>query len=120
MYLWLRPAIGAVYTKMTGKMQMWGRVKINEAVQCKLRWFVEHVRRSDGLFFFNLMVWHGNNCDHSTLTNHVDASGQGIGIWFLSEKRGYQCQLLLGAPMGTIFFFEAFTVCCAIHRLSLE
>ena len=101
-YPWLRPALGAVYVKTAGKTQMWGRVKIKKAVQCKLRWFIEHIKRLDRNSFFNSMVWHGDNCGHSTQTIHVNSSGQGIGIWFQSEKGGYQCWLLSGVPMGAI------------------
>ena len=55
-YLWLRPTLGAMYAKTVGKMPMWGKVKINQAVQCKLMWFIEHVQSSDGIFFFDPMV----------------------------------------------------------------
>ena len=65
------------------------------------------------------MVWHNKDQGHLTLTIHVDASVQGIGIWFLSEKRGYQCRLPSGALTGAIFFFEALAVCCTIHLVTM-
>ena len=45
----------------------------------------------------------------------IDASAQGLGVWFTSEKLGYQCQLPAWAPTNAIFFFEALTVCSAVH-----
>lgn len=114
-YPWLKPALCAVYAKTAGKSEMWGKVKINNTVRRELTWFVEHVQHSDGIFFLKSMVWRHNDSNHSTLTVHVDASAQGLGIWFLSEKKGYQCRLPVKAPTGAIFFFESLAVCCAIH-----
>ena len=79
---------------------MWGRVKINQAVQCELTWFIEHVNRLDRILFFDSMIWHDEDWGYSTLTVHVNASVQEIGIWFLSEKRSYQCHLPPGAQQG--------------------
>ena len=62
------------------------------------------------------MNWHGeDNVGHSMLTIHIDASTWGLGIWFLLEKRGYQCLLPIQHPTDAIFFFKALTVCSAIH-----
>ena len=77
--------------------------------------FVEHIKQSDGLFFFKSMVWHDSDIGYSMLTIHIDASTQGLGIWFTSEKLGYQCQLPAWAPSNPILFFEALTVCSAVH-----
>ena len=101
--------------KMAGKTQMWGRIEINKMVWCELAWFVEHVQLSSRLFFFKSMVWQEDDVGHSTLTIHVDASAWGLGIWFLSEKRGYQCLLPIQHLIGTIFFSEALVVYSAIH-----
>ena len=84
-------------------------------VQHELAWFVEHVQQSSGLFFFKLVVWQEDNVGHSMLTIHIDASTWGLGIWFLLEKRGYQCLLPIQHPTDAIFFFKALTVCSAIH-----
>ena len=61
------------------------------------------------------MVWQENDVGHSILTIHVDASVWGLEIWFLSEKRGYQCLLPIQHLIGTIFFSEALVVYSAIH-----
>ena len=61
------------------------------------------------------MVWRHDDMGHSTLTIHVDTSGQGLGIWFVSEKVGYQCPLPIKVPSEAIFFFKALAVCCTIH-----
>ena len=100
---------------MAGEAQMWGRIKINKTVWQELAWFIEHVQQSSGQFFFKLMVWQEGDVRYSTLTIHVNASAWGLGIWFLSEKKGYQCPLPILHPTDTIFFSEALTVCSAIH-----
>ena len=114
----MKPALGAVYMKTAGKMQMWGKIQINTAVQQELTWFVEHVRSSDGIFFFDSMVWCDDDHTHSTLTIYVDASSHVIGIWFLLEKMGYQCPLPPGTPTDAIFFFKALAICCTVHLTS--
>ena len=67
------------------------------------------------IFFFKSMVWHNNDLDHSTLTVHVNTSMHSLGIWFLSEKLGYQCRLPTRTPTNVIFFFEALAICSVIH-----
>ena len=88
-----------------------GRIKINKIVWCEPVWFVEHVQLLSRLFFFKEMVWQEDDIGHSMLTIHVNASVWSLGIWLLSEKRGYQCLT------NAIFFFEAPVVCSAIHIL---
>ena len=114
-YPWLRLGLGGIYAKTAGKAQMWGRIKINKTVQQELAWFIEHVQRLSGLFFFKSMVWQEGDVGHSMLTIHVDASMWGLGIWFLSEKKGYQCPLPILHPTDTILFSEALVVCSAVH-----
>lgn len=114
MYPWLRPTLAAVYAKTMGK-QMLEKVKINQVIQCKLAWFMEYVQKLDGICFFDLMVWHDEDQGHSTHIIHVDTSAQGIGIWFLSETKSYQCCLPPGAPTDAFFFFKVLAVCCAVH-----
>ena len=114
-YPWLKPSLDAVYAKTAGETEMWGKVKINTAIQCELTWFIEHVQCLDGVFFLKSMVWWHDDVGHSLLTIHIDALGQGLGIEFVSEKVGYQCPLPIKMPSEAIFFFEALAVCCMIH-----
>ena len=114
-YPWLRPGLGGIYAKTMGKAQMWGRIKINRTVQQELVWFIEHVQQSSGLFFFKSMVWQEGDVGHSTLTIYVDVSVWGLGIWFLSEKKGYQCPPPILHLTDAIFFSKALVVCSAVH-----
>ena len=61
------------------------------------------------------MVWCNEALGHSTLMVHIDPLVWGMGIWFLSEKKGHQCPLPCEEPTGTIFFFEALAICCTVH-----
>ena len=114
-YPWLRPALGGLYVKTARKSEMCWKIKINKTVHWELTWFIECVKWSSRLFFFKSMVWCDSDMGHSTLTIHVDASAQGFGIWFVSERLGYQCQLPVWPSTDVIFSFEALTVCSAIH-----
>ena len=40
---------------------------------------------------------------------------QGLGIWFLSKKKGYQCLLPILHLTNAIFFSKALMVCSAVH-----
>ena len=73
-YPWLRLGLGGIYAKTVGKPQMWGRIKINKTVQRELAWFIEHVQRLTGRFFFKSMVWQEGDVGHFMLAIHVDAS----------------------------------------------
>ena len=84
-------------------------------VQHELAWFVEHVQQSPGLFFFKFVVWQEDSVGHSMLTIHIDASTWGLGIWFLLEKRGYQCLLPIQHPTDAIFHLQ-----CALQSIYLN
>jgi hypothetical protein len=60
----------------------------------ELTWFVEWVRESDGIHFLTSSEWSPHDFVHpATQVAYVDASGVGIGIWFLGENAGFQCPL---------------------------
>lgn len=61
--------------------------------------FIGHIKHSNGLFFFKSMVWWVGNLGNSKHMIHVDPLVQGIGIWFVSEKKRFQCQLSIEAPL---------------------
>ena len=84
-------------------------------MHCELSWFVEHVRNSDGVHFLKSVEWSPTDSDQSTMVAYVDASGVGIGIWFLGEHVGFQCRLPDNAAKEVIFFFEALAVCSTVH-----
>jgi len=55
---------------------------------------VEWVKASDGIHFLKSMEWSPTDINHpKTRIAYVDASGVGIGIWFLGENAGFQCPL---------------------------
>ncbi|RDX48894.1 hypothetical protein OH76DRAFT_1333833, partial [Lentinus brumalis] len=46
-----------------------------------------------------------------------DASALGIGVYFPWRHIGYFCEIPSVSPTGTIFFFEALSICSALHRV---
>jgi hypothetical protein len=111
----LRPALCATYAKTAGKSEANTLVRVNNDMRRELSWFVEHVQKSDGVHFLKSVEWSPTDSDISVMIAYVDASGIGIGVWFPGEYVGYQCPLPIDAPKDVIFFFEALTVCSAIH-----
>lgn len=59
--------------------------------------------------------WFPQDNQASTLVAFVDASGLGMGIWFPGEYAGFQAPLPPDGPKDLIFYYEALTVCSAIH-----
>ncbi|RDX39564.1 hypothetical protein OH76DRAFT_1328543, partial [Lentinus brumalis] len=46
-----------------------------------------------------------------------DASALGIGVYFPWRHIGYFCDLPPNPPADSIFFYEALSVCTALHRV---
>ena len=56
-YLWLRPGLGGIYMKTAGKIQMWGRIKINK--QFSMNWHSSLNMSSNHLDCFSSNWWCG-------------------------------------------------------------
>ena len=110
----MRPALSAIYAKISGKCQTFASIRINNDVHRKLAWFTAHIKASDGIHFLKSVVWSPHDRGHTTMVAYSDASSKGLGIWFPGEHVGYQCPLPLNAPKDAIFFFEALATCSAI------
>lgn len=53
----LKPCLSSVYDKMRGKEKPNALIYLNEAVKSDLRWFLEHVKSSSGVYVFDRIVW---------------------------------------------------------------
>ena len=110
----MRPALSAIYAKITGKSRTFASIRINNDIRRELQWFANHIKQSDGVHFLKSVIWSPHDTGHTTMVAYTDASSKGIGVWFPGEHVGYQCPLPLNAPKDAIFFFEALAVCCTI------
>lgn len=118
-YPLLRPGLSTVYAKMAGKSHPHAGIYINKAIQSDLDWLANHVRNGTGIRFMGATEWESDDLDLSdplVEVAFVDASSQGIGLYFPWLQHGYYAELPGKAPRDTIFFFEALAVCCAIHK----
>ena len=59
--------------------------------------------------------WSPYNRMASTLIGYSDASGVGMGIWFLGEYTGFQCPPPTEGPKNLIFFYEGLAICLAFY-----
>ncbi|KAJ7509525.1 hypothetical protein B0H11DRAFT_2216437 [Mycena galericulata] len=109
----LRPALCHVYQKVSGKSNSFATIYINEAVKEDLRWFVDHVRLSNGIFAFHAIDW--NPFNEADFTLHCDACPTGMGFWSSSLHLGYFAPVPKDAPKDTIFFWEATCVLAALE-----
>lgn len=107
----LRPGLAPLYTKITGKKQPLALVYVSDEVAQGLLWIVQHLQSSSGVFLFKAIAWGPSDADTIVYT---DASLHGIGIWCPASNTGRFSALPRNSPAGTIFYFEAYVVVCAI------
>ncbi|KAF7371787.1 RNase H domain-containing protein [Mycena venus] len=94
MYFLLCPALSNVYDKMSGKCQPHAGIYINKAIRNDLSWFLNHLRKSNGILFFAALDW--NPLTEADITvSSPPIPGD--------------------PPANTIFFFEALCVISALR-----
>ncbi|KAJ7162650.1 hypothetical protein C8R43DRAFT_880182 [Mycena crocata] len=114
MYFLLRPALSNVYNKMAGMSLQHASIYINAPIKSDLRWFLHHLRKSDGMLFFAALDW--NPVTETDLTIYCDASLRlGMGFWIPELLLGFYSSVPGDPPAETIFFFEALCVVSALR-----
>ncbi|KAJ7471793.1 hypothetical protein FB451DRAFT_307877 [Mycena latifolia] len=114
MYFLLRPALSNIYNKMSGKSQPHASIYINTAIKSDLGWFLGHLRKSNGVLFFQSLDW--NPLIDADLTVYCDASlRKGMGFWIPELLLGFYSPVPGDPPADTIFFFEALCVISALR-----
>jgi hypothetical protein len=114
MYFLLRPSLSNIYDKMSGKSQPHAGIYINTAIKSDLSWFLNHLRESNGVLFFESLDW--NPLTEADLTFYCDASLRlGMGFWIPELLLGFYSPVPGDPPAETIFFFEALCVVSALR-----
>src|ERR1700761_2925326 len=113
MYFLLRPALSNVYDKTSGKSKPHAKLYINKAIKSDLYWFLDHLRRSDGMMLFDALDW--NPVTEADMTVYCDASLTGMGFWSPQLLLGFLAPIPGEPPKDTIFFFEALCVVSALR-----
>jgi hypothetical protein len=80
-------------------------------------WLTNHMEHMPGVLLLESLDWSPETAE-DVVTIYTDASLVGLGFWYPEINFGFQSQLPLNAPLGSIFFFEALAVCSAIHSLT--
>ena len=81
----------------------------------ELLWFVDHLKRSNGIHMLKSVEWSPYDRMATTLIGYSDTLGVGMGVWFPGEYAGFQCLLSTDGPKDLIFFHEALAICSAFH-----
>ena len=87
----LRPALCESYQKITGKTRPNASIRVNNTMRWELLWFIHHVEISNGIHMLQSVEWSPYDRMATMLIGYADASGSGMGIWFLGEYTSYQC-----------------------------
>ncbi|KAJ7129202.1 hypothetical protein C8R44DRAFT_615205 [Mycena epipterygia] len=112
-YPLLQPALCHVYLKISEKENAFATVYINLDIKRDLSWFLDHVRRSSGIFMFNAIDWNPHvDADFTIL---CDACPAGMGFWTAELLLGFYAAVPADAPKNTIFFWEATCVLSALE-----
>jgi hypothetical protein len=103
-YPLLKPALSNIYKKISGKSQMHAQIFVSKAFVDVLQWFISHVETLYGIRIFEATDW---AADEANLTAYGDASGVGMGFYFVESNNGFQSTLPHAPPKDVIFYFEA-------------
>jgi hypothetical protein len=90
-------------------------IHVNNTMRWVLLWFIHHIKISNGIHMLKSMEWSPYNRMASILIGYTDASGSGMGIWFLGEYTGYWCVLPPDGPQDLTFFYEVLATCSAFY-----
>lgn len=112
----LRPGLSPLYAKISGKNRPLALVYVSDDVAQGLMWIAQHLKQSSGIFLLKAIAWAPQDAD--VIIIYTDASLLGLGIWCPASNTGRFSSLPQDPPAGTIFYFEAFVVVCAILWVS--
>lgn len=107
----LRPGLAPLYAKIVGKNKPLALIYVSDEVAQGLLWIAQHLQSSSGLFMMKAIAW---TRDEADAVIYTDASLHGIGMWCPASNIGRFSPLPDNPPTGTIFYFEAYVVVCAI------
>lgn len=110
----LRPGLSGLYEKIAGLTEPHRRVRMTNKIANELAWFASRMCASSGVHLLTSIDWSTADMDEISVTVYTDASMQGLGVWSLCERVGFQTPLPVDSPSDIIFFFEALAVVCAI------
>ena len=115
-YPYLRPGLCALYAKTAGKLFQKVLLWVNRDVERELTWVVEHLLRSDGIYFFRSVTWSDDDRSSTVLHVYCDASPFAMGFWYPSLALGFQAPAhqIFAQQEGSIFYLESLCICVAI------
>ena len=89
---------------------------MNWDVERELTWVVDHLLRSDGIYFLRSISWSSGDHSTSILCVYCDTSPFGLGIWYPLLYLGLQAPAheTFTQHEGFIFYLESLCVCAAI------
>ena len=73
--------------KISRKSETHAQIHVSKAVADDLHWFTSHIKQSIG---FEVTDWAADEAD---LTAYGDASGIGMGFYFVESSKGFQSTL---------------------------
>jgi hypothetical protein len=111
----LRPGLASLYAKIAGKDQPHQLLWVNQRVVKDLSWLAHHFAAGNGIFMLDAIAWNARDAD---LVLFTDASSLAMGIWVPNIDTGFSFPLPSYPRTDSIFFFEAYAVCCALHYAS--
>jgi hypothetical protein len=113
MFPLLKPALSALYAKISGKTLAMCPVRVNNAICRELEWFIKHARAADGIFLLKSLAWDPTTDLANGTVCYAGASMNGMAFWYPELRLGFQCRVPAGCATP-IFYWEAVAVACAM------
>jgi hypothetical protein len=76
----LRPTLCQSYHKIIGKAHPSAPICVNNTMCTELKWFIDYVKKSNGIHMLKSVEWFPQDNQASTLIGSADASGLGMEI----------------------------------------
>ena len=105
-----------VYLLTAGKLFQKALLWVNWNVEREFTWVVNHLLRSDGIYFLRSISWSSGDHSTSILRVYCDTSPFALGIWYPSLHLGLQAPAheTFAQHGGSIFYLKSLCVCAAI------
>jgi hypothetical protein len=111
-YPLLRPGLSNCYSKIAGKNRPKALIYVGKNMTEDLNWLLRHLRSSTGIYVYKSVTW---NPHQSDLVIYCDASLRGMGFFTPQLSLAFYSDVPSNPPSEAIFFYEALTVCAALH-----
>ena len=113
------PGLSTLYSKITSKTKPNAHIYLNSSIIRELRWLSNYIISAPPVWIFSATSWgpiEAWSAGLHQLEVFTDTSPIALAYYFPSLNFAYYAPLPSNPPTNPIFWFEALTICSAIHH----